>query len=211
MAATTGLPDHRPLRELYEAILRRLLPELSAASAWCFSRPGKATDEYIADADFYVGAGSGAFSYLNGTLYGTTFSIDAYEKRIAEGLTGVTVENRLSRGDQMRYALLVKMFGLRLDREWAVRRFGSSFFRRVWGELRTLELLGAARRDERGWQLTERGMYWLLLMMCAFFESVAEYREAMRAHISEELSSPALDGQLLPGQGIACRTVRLHR
>lgn len=191
MAATTGLPDYGRLRELYEVILRTLLPEFSATSAWCFSRPGQASDEYIAEADFYVGAGSGAFSYVNGTLYATTFSIDTYEKRIAEGLTGVTVENRLRRVDQMRYALLVKMFGLRLDREWALQRFGPSFLRRVWGELRTLEVLGAARRDARGWRLTERGMYWLLLMMCAFFESVAEYREAMRAHIAEEFSATA--------------------
>jgi hypothetical protein len=31
-------------------------------------------------------------------------------------------------------------------------------------------------------------MYWLMLMMCAFFESVNEYRDAMRAHIPEELN-----------------------
>ena len=89
---------------------------------------------------------------------------------------------------QSRGELLVKMFGLRLDREWALQRHGPSFFRRLWGELHTLEWLGAAHRDEHGWQLTARGMYWLMLMMCAFFESVAEYREAMRAHIPVELN-----------------------
>ena len=47
----------------------------------------------------------------------------------------------------MRYSLLLKMFGLRLDRKWGERRHGARFFRRVWGELRTLEWLGAARRD----------------------------------------------------------------
>jgi hypothetical protein len=86
----------------------------------------------------------------------------------------------------MRYSLLVKMFDLRLDREWALRHYGSRFFQRLWGELRTLEWLGAANRNERGWQLTDRGMFWLMLMMSAFFESVARYREAMRAHISQE-------------------------
>ena len=68
-----------------------------------------------------------------------------------------------------------------------MRRHGPRFFRRVWGELRTLEWLGAARRDPEGWELTERGMYWLLLLMSAFFESVNDYRDAMRAHLRDEL------------------------
>jgi coproporphyrinogen III oxidase-like Fe-S oxidoreductase len=189
MAASTGLPDHRRLRLFYETILNGLLPDFTPSSAWCFTRHGQTSDEYIVESDFYVGAGSGAFSYLDGTLYATTFSLDTYEKRIAEGLTGITVQSRLREIDQIRYSLLVKMFGLRLERDWALRRYGPRFFRRLWGELRTLECLGAASRDDDGWQLTARGMYWLMLMMSAFFESVAEYREAMRTHISEELCS----------------------
>jgi coproporphyrinogen III oxidase-like Fe-S oxidoreductase len=157
-------------------------PEFAPSSAWCFTRQGRTSDEYIVDGDFYVGVGSGAFSYLDGTLYATTFSLDTYEKRIAEALTGVTVQSHLSETDQMRYSLVVKMFGLRLDREWALRRYGPPFFRRLRAELLTLECLGAARRDDRGWQLTGRGMYWLMLMMSAFFESVAEYREFVRAY-----------------------------
>ena len=158
-------------------------PEFAPSSAWCFTRRGQASDEYIVEADFYVGVGSGSFSYLDGTIYATTFSLPAYEKRIAEGLTGITALSRLSELEQMRYSLLVKMFGLRLDRDWALQRYGPRFFRRVSAELRSLEWLGAAQRDERGWQLTERGLFWLMLMMAAFFESVAKCREAMRAPI----------------------------
>jgi coproporphyrinogen III oxidase-like Fe-S oxidoreductase len=190
MSGSTGLPDPRRRRQFYQTILARLKREFSPSSAWCFTKRGQGSDEYIVEADYYVGVGSGAFSYLDGTLYATTFSLEQYEQRIAKGLTGITGQNRLTIGDQMRYSLLVKMFGLRLDREWALRRHGKRFFRRVWGELKTLEWLGAARRDARGWQLTEHGMYWLMLMMCAFFESVNEYRDAMRAHIQEE-TNPA--------------------
>jgi coproporphyrinogen III oxidase-like Fe-S oxidoreductase len=189
MAASTGLPDRRRLRPLYETILASLPPDFVPSSAWCFTRGGHNSDEYIVEADFYVGVGSGAFSYLDGTLYATTFSLDTYEKRIAEGLTGLTVQSRLSKTDQMRYSLLVKMFGLGLDRAWALRRYGPRFFRRLWGELRTLVWLGAATRDENGWRLTGNGMYWLMLMMSAFFESVGQYREAMRARIAGELNA----------------------
>ena len=110
----------------------------------------------------YVGVGSGAFSYLDGTLFATTFSLQAYNERIRAGLTGITTQHQLSVTDRMRYTLLVKMFGLGLDREWARARYGDRFFRKLWGELRTMEVLGAARRDAQGWRLTGRGMFWLM-------------------------------------------------
>ena len=189
MEGAMGVPDRRRLRVLFSAIQRKLLPDFTASSAWCFTRNGQGTDEYIVAAENYVGVGSGAFSYLDGTLYATSFSLAAYEARIAQGLTGIVTRHQLSTGDRLRYALLVRMFGLGLDRAWARRRHGRKFFWRLWGELRTLELLGAARRDARGWRLTPHGMYWLMLMMSEFFESVNTYRDAMRAHVQEELDA----------------------
>ncbi len=189
MRDTMGAPDPRRLRTFYQAIQRRLQPAFAPTSAWCFTRRGGGGDEYIVAAENYVGVGSGAFSYLDGTLHATTFSLQSYERRIAQGLTGIVARHRLGAGDRMRYTLLVRMFGLGLDREWALQRHGRKFFRTLWGELRTLEVLGAARRDARGWRLTERGMYWLMLMMSEFFESVNEYRDAMRAHVHDEMEA----------------------
>lgn len=190
MQGAMGQPDRRRLRKLFRAILAKLQPAgFAASSAWCFTRQGQGTDEYIVASENYVGVGSGAFSYLDGTLYATTFSLNAYEQRIRDGLTGIVTRHQLSEGDTMRYALLTRMFGLGLDREWARARHGRKFFWRLWGELRTLELLGAANRTARGWQLTPDGMYWLMLMMSEFFESVNAYRDAMRAHVRAELES----------------------
>lgn len=189
MEVAMGVPDPRRLRVLFQTIQRKLLPEFTASSAWCFTRKGQGTDEYIVAAENYVGVGSGAFSYLDGTLYATTFSLAAYERRIKAGLTGIVTRHRLSTGDSLRYSLLVRMFGLGLDRAWARRRHGRKFFWWLWGELRTLEILGAAKRNARGWQLTPKGMYWLMLMMSEFFESVNTYRDAMRAHVQAELDA----------------------
>ncbi|MBI2814001.1 MAG: coproporphyrinogen III oxidase family protein [Opitutae bacterium] len=187
MAGPMGVPDPRRLRPFYQAIGRRLAAGgFAPTSAWCFTRHGGSGDEYIATADNYVGAGSGAFSYLDGTLYSTTFSLAAYEQRIARGLTGIVTRHRLGEGDRMRYALLVRMFGLGLDREWVLRQHGPKFYRQLWGELLTLKALGAARRDARGWRLTESGRYWLMLMMAEFFQSVNAYRDAMRARVPVE-------------------------
>ncbi len=201
MNTAMGAPDPRRLRPFFETILRRLQPEFTPASAWCFTRRGSTGDEYIVAAENYVGVGSGAFSYLDGVLHATTFSLAHYEQQVARGLTGIAASHRLSASDQLRYALLVRMFGLGLDREWALQRHGPRFFRTLWGELRTLELLGAAKRDDRGWRLTERGMYWLMLMMSEFFGSVNAYRDAMRAHVSEE-EAGCSRGLVLPAAAI---------
>lgn len=190
MAPTMGVPNQRRLHRLYETILARLQPDFTATSAWCFTRRGEAGDEYIVAAENYVGVGSGAFSYLDGTLYATSFSLAAYEARVADNLTGIVTSHRLSESDRLRYSLLVRMFGLRLDREWAERRHGRHFFRRLWGELRTLEWLRAAKADATGWRLTPKGMYWLMLMMSEFFQSVNAYRDAMRAHVHGEQIPP---------------------
>lgn len=191
MTGTMGRPASRRLREFYRTIVRRLQPEFAPTSAWCFTQRGHGSDEYIVAADHYVGVGSGAFSYLDGTLYSTTFSLRTYAHRVAQGLTGITTRHRLSETDRLRYSLLVRLFGLRLDRDWALRHHGPRFFRRLWGELLTLRALGAAERDATGWRLNERGMYWLMLMMSAFFESVNNYRDAMRARIRDELTDSA--------------------
>ena len=187
MTTAMGVTDARQLRPAFETILRRLQPDFTPTSAWGFTRRGTAGDEYIVAAENYVGVGSGAFSYLDGVLYATTFSLRHYAERVGRGLTGITARHQLSASDQMRYALLVRMFGLGLDREWALEHHGPRFFLSVWGELRTLEWLRAARRTARGWQLTERGMYWLMLMMSEFFGSVNAYRDAMRSRLREEL------------------------
>jgi coproporphyrinogen III oxidase-like Fe-S oxidoreductase len=187
MARTLGLPDHGHMRDFYARILTRLEGSFIPTSAWCFTRGDKAIDEYIVEAANYVGLGSGAFSYVDGTLYATTFSLPAYVERIQRGLTGVTGERRLEDRSRMHYDLLVRLFSLRLERQWVRARYGDRFERALRPELFGLKLFDYVVEDERGWSLTKRGMYLWVQMMSAFFESVDVLREEMRHHIQADL------------------------
>ncbi|MCC7198071.1 MAG: coproporphyrinogen III oxidase family protein [Gammaproteobacteria bacterium] len=189
MTARMGSLDRKRVRDYYEHILERLRPDFKASSAWCFSRGGLGIDEYIVDAGDYVGVGSGAFSYVNGTMYATTFSLNSYAERISRGLPAITRSRAMSLRDQLRYDLLVRLFGLSLEDDWLERRYGGNFRLRLAPEMLGLSLVGAVRRREGGWDLTERGMYLWVLMMSAFFESVNVFREDMRLHIREELEA----------------------
>ncbi|MGE5160191.1 MAG: coproporphyrinogen III oxidase family protein [Betaproteobacteria bacterium] len=187
MTKTLGRRHRERMGEQYERILGRLGPSFAPTSAWCFSRGSKGIDEYIVGAANYVGLGSGAFSYVDGVLYATTFSLQAYVERIDHGLTGVTGERRMGVRERMRYDLLVRLFGLRMEKAWVRALYGERFERTLRPELLGLKLLGAIAEDERGWSLTPRGMFLWVRMMSAFFESVDEFREQMRRHIGDEL------------------------
>jgi len=187
MAKTMGLVDYRDEEALYTLIRQRLGRTHPPSTAWTFSRGNRMIDEYIIETDEYVGVGSGAFSYLQGALYSTSFSINRYDRLVAQRGVAITRRRGYSRQWQLRYDLLMQLFGLHLDREKALRRFGPGYFRALWKELAALELLGAVRRTPGGYALTDRGMYLWLVMMRRFFTTVNNFRDQMRAHIRDEV------------------------
>jgi len=201
MRATMGLPEPGRVRDYYQRYLARLRPTFSPQSCWCFSKSKAAIDEYIVDADDYVGVGSGAFSYLDGTMYATTFSLNTYVERVAHGLTGVTGRRPLSRLEQMKNTFLTRLFGLELKKAWVEARWGDRFEAELWYALTAMKWLGALTEDDDAWRLTDRGMYYWVLMMSEFFESVNAFRETMRAHIKAELDEPELRVSGLPAPG----------
>ena len=187
MAKTLGKRHKARMGDYYDRILTRLGASFVPTSAWCFTRGSRGIDEYIVEAANYVGLGSGAFSYVDGVLYASTFSLQAYVERIDRGLTGVTGQRRMGVRERMRYDLLVRLFGLRMERDWVRARYGDRFERTLRPELFGLKAVGAIAEDDRGWSLTPRGMFLWVRMMSAFFESVDEFREQMRSRICDEL------------------------
>lgn len=189
MRRTMGLPDRHRLGQFYHRILARLRPAYTPVSAWCFNRGGHGIDEYVVSSPDYLGLGSGAFGYLDGCMYASTFSLHSYVERVSQGLTGITGERQLSGRERMRYDLLMRLFGLRLERRWVRERYGMRFERALWPELTALGALGAVRESADGWQLTDRGMLVWVRMMSAFFESVNEFRAQMRLNIRDEFDA----------------------
>ena len=187
MAESMGAADPSRRLMFYQHILGRMLPTYRASSAWCFSRIDGMFDEYIIDQEKYIGVGSGAFSYVGGAMYSTTFSLNKYCERIARGQTGITQGKHMSMRERMRYDFLVKLFGLELTHEYIESRYGWRFWLLMAPELTAMRLVGATRHEPRRLRLTQRGMYCWVLMMAEFFNAVNAFREQMRAHIRAEL------------------------
>ena len=142
-------------------------------------------DEYIVEREEYVGLGSGAFSYLAGSLYSSTFSIGEYRRLVDSSKTGTVFHTSLSERDQKRYYMLMQLFGGSLDKRAAEQRFGGRFNAGLRLELAGLQMIGAIRDRGETLELTERGQYLWAVMMREFFSGVNRLRQNMRDKVHD--------------------------
>jgi len=198
---TMGAQDTADRHRFYERIVERLQSRYQPASAWCFSRGDGMIDEYIIDQEDYVGVGSGAFSFVGGAMYATSFSLNHYCRLVENGHTGISERRALGLRERMRYDFLVRLFGGELSRENIEQRYGRSFWLYMAPELAAMRLIGATRHDRDAIRLTRRGMYCWTLMMSEFFNAVNAFREQMRGNIRIELESWNTPATPPPGTG----------
>ncbi len=181
MADSIGRVSHGLERAMYRRIAEHMLSRgYARSSAWCFSKSPTMIDEYITQSDDYLGLGSGSFSLIAGTLYGSTFSIPDYMNRVAGERSGILRRRRLSDRERMQYHLLVRLFAGALSLEGADRAFGRAFAATLLPEIAALRAIGAVRKVGNTLQLTESGQYLWVLLMREFFSVVNDFRERMR-------------------------------
>ncbi len=176
----------KPAREAdyYAMISAGMAKDFIPLSAWTFARGGTSLiDEYIVDNEEYVAVGSGSFSYLDDTLYASTFSLNEYGQRVAAGQMAVTGAQPFSKRQQMRYRMMMDMFGLRFDRTSFKERFGVSAERGLWLEMAFFKLLGAFTRQDPAIP-TPVGRYLSLVIMREFFSGVDRVRDIARASLT---------------------------
>ena len=197
LKATVGKVDyHREAR--YYSVLADLLSEsFEPASCWTFSRTGGGMiDEYIVDYEDYVGIGSGAFSFLDGSLYVNTFSLAEYNERIDAGKSGAVRTRAFPLNDRMRYRFLMSLFGMSLDKRKFESDFGVTIEQGLPIEMAFMRTVGAFAVDNTDrLELTAKGRYLLVAMMRQFFIAVNAVRDQSRAAI------PGAERKLLFGDG----------
>lgn len=186
MRHSMGEVDMGREHEMYRVVEEALNGPLTPVSVWTYNKGTQALlDEYIVDETEYVGLGAGAFSYLNGTLFTNYFGIGDYLRRVMNGAMSVQKYQVLSPSDQMRYALMTSLHGLRLDKAAWATRFGAPVERSMWAELGFLKAAGAfSVDDDREIRLSETGRYLLLVMMREFFIKANDLRDQARVGVN---------------------------
>ncbi len=186
LAETVGKIDFDREARYYQLVSAALAPEFEPASAWTFSRDRSAMiDEYIVDFPEYVGVGSGALSFLDGAIYGNTFSLAEYSERIDSGRMAIVKRGKpYGFWGQMRYRFVTDMFGLRLDKTRFKADFGVPVEIGLMGEIAFLTMVGAiATNTAEEITLTPKGRYLLLVMMRETLAASNDARDKARAEL----------------------------
>ena len=197
LAETVGDIDFDREARYYRLICDALIPEFEPASAWTFSRDRDVMiDEYIVDFPEYVGIGSGALSFLDGAIYGNTFSLGEYADRIERGKMAVVKRGKAyGFWGQMRYRFVTDMFGLKLDKKRFRRDFGVPVELGLFGEIAFLTLVGGiATNTADAITLTPKGRYLLLVMMRETLAASNDARDQARAELPLEERILLLEG-----------------
>ena len=188
MARSMGLPVSGKEKAFYDLLRSHLDDEYQLSSVWCFSRKQGMVDEYIISDNNYIGAGSGAFSYLNGVMYSNTFSIKRYGQFINEQGAAMTAMRTLTRAEQAHYDLVMTLFGGSLDKVRMNQKYDNHFFSLLWKEFDMLHALGSIVDDGDTIKLTRRGQYDWVILMREFFIGIDNFRDEMRRHVGAELA-----------------------
>lgn len=147
----------RRQRELMDALLDATARAgLERTSVWTFARPGRERYSSVTR-DAYLGFGPSAASLLRSSFSVNVFSLDAYVRRLAKGISPVSYRVDLAERERALFWMFWRSYNLRLDRHDYRALFGEEVEARFGLELHGAQALGILRRTRGGYDLTPRG------------------------------------------------------
>lgn len=171
-------------KKFYQAIYNCMKQDFPARSPWCFSKNKDLLDEYIIDHEEYVGAGAGALSYLNGSLFAQSFSVNGYIKKMNQSLFLSRMKKPFTRADQIRYRFFSQLFGRSIEWKAMKKQYGPLVFFVLCKELLFFRCLLYFKKKKGFFVLKPEGFFSLMLIMKEFFHGVNIFRKMAIASCS---------------------------
>lgn len=112
ISSTLGQFSEKNERSLYEFALDFLEQNgYFMQSGWSFAKQKQIIiDEYVLDRGEYVGAGSGAFSFIDDSLFVNSFDLGDYIKKVGNAQSGVVAARKMPKKAVWEYQLLLALF-----------------------------------------------------------------------------------------------------
>lgn len=187
-----GQVDYKLEKTLYHTLFDRMTASVSeggagfyATDVYTFAADRDAMiDEYVVDYAEYVGAGCGAYSFLDEHIFNNDSSVSGYIQRIESGHMSVASCIEMGRANWKRYRMGRELFGLRLDNRAWRRDFGKYIQYDMPIEYGYLAANGAFDKNNADeLTLTRRGRYLVLVMMRQIFIGMNTERDRLRTQL----------------------------
>jgi coproporphyrinogen III oxidase-like Fe-S oxidoreductase len=120
-------------------------------------------------------------SIVGGHFYVNSFALERYHELINSNQLPIVGWRKLSERENLRYYLLTKLFGMKLDKTTFQQRFGDGIGQKLWLELAFLRAGGVITSNET-LRVMEKGMYPVSVMMREFFAALNTLREYCIEH-----------------------------
>ena len=177
-----GKIDFSREKYYYNLILENLGSVFTPTTAWTFNRNSTGMiDEYIVDYDEYIGAGSGSFSYINGTLFVNHFSLQKYMEELQKDTLPIDRMHKFNSREKMRYTFMKEIFNLKLDKNRFKENYNVPINIGLFDVMLFMNIFNAFHKTNQSFfGVNRRGMYFAVLMMREFFSGVNIIRDQAR-------------------------------
>lgn len=189
-----GQVDYTLEKNLYHTLFDRMTASIEdggagfyATDVYTFAADRNAMiDEYVVDYGEYVGAGCGAYSFLNEHIYNNDSSLAGYIQRVNTQKMSVASCIEMGRPNWKRYQMGRELFGLRLDNRAWRRTYGKYIQYDMPVEYGYLAANGAFDKNNADeLTLTRKGRYLVLVMMRQIFIGMNTERDRLRTLLPE--------------------------
>lgn len=144
---------------------------------WAYSnKNNNIIDEYVVENEEYVGAGSGAFGFINNTLYINSFSLKEYGKLINDNKISAVKSIKFGERAIKQYRMIVDMFGYNFTNIDRFPKFEFNLFK----------IANFVKNKNKVSYLAPQGEFVMSLLMGEFYNGMNRVRTAMRKDLTEK-------------------------
>ncbi|MDR2099216.1 MAG: coproporphyrinogen III oxidase, partial [Campylobacteraceae bacterium] len=155
-------------RRYFDIVKESLREAYPVKYGWSFMKKhSDLIDEYVIDKSEYIGAGAGAFSFLDGSLYVNEFSLENYMRSIAKRGISTAYKKSFSQKSISYYEILTKLYSGAVAKD---------AFKGLFWQFTALKLIGAVREEESAISVTDFGDYLFMNAMKEFYIGMDKIR-----------------------------------
>ena len=166
-----GQLSNKTESKFYSIIMECMSEKYTQRSSWAWSlKNDDIIDEYVIERSEYVGIGSGAFSFIDDTLFANTFSLPEYHEMLEDDKLPITHSISFGSRAIKQYRMMVELFGFKPMSE------------HLSLENLFLKLSGVYENGK----ITPKGAYLFSVMMREFYNGMDYVRETMRSKLSKK-------------------------